>query len=253
MLESFLALNLFAFFLIFARVGTVMMFLPGFSAGYVSVRIRLLLALAISFLLTPLLADQLPGLPSTPVALAMLLLGESLIGVFLGTVARILVAALQVAGTFSAYFLSLSNAMIQDPVADQQTSTVAGFFSTVGIVLIFVTDLHHMMLRAIVDSYTLFQPGEPLPLGDFAEMIAHRVMESVALGLQMAAPFLIVSLTYYIGLGLLGRLMPQLPVFFFGLPAHIALQIWVMMLTLSGIMMVFLARFADSFGLFLAP
>jgi flagellar biosynthetic protein FliR len=47
--------------------------------------------------------------------------------------------------------------------------------------------------------------------------------------------------------------MPQLPVFFFGLPAHIALQIWVMTLTLSGIMMVFLARFADGFGVFVAP
>jgi flagellar biosynthetic protein FliR len=253
MLESLLTLNVFAFFLIFARVGTMVMFLPGFSAGYVSVRIRLLLALAISFLLTPLLAGGLPGLPSTPVALAMLLLGESLIGVFIGTVARILMVALQVAGTFSAYFLSLSNAMIRDPIADQQTSTVAGFFSTLGIVLIFVTDLHHMMLRAIVDSYTLFHPGGPLPFGEFAEMIAQRVVETFALGLQMAAPFLVVSLIYYIGLGLLGRLMPQLPVFFFGLPGHIALQIWVMMLTLSGIMMVFLARFADGFGVFVTP
>jgi flagellar biosynthetic protein FliR len=253
MLESLLALNLFAFFLIFARVGTMIMFLPGFSAGYVSVRIRLLLALAISFLLTPLLAGHLPGLPATPAALGMLLLGESLVGVFLGTVAHVLVAALQVAGTFSAYFLSLSNAMIQDPIADQQTSTVAGFFGTVGIVLIFVTDLHHLMLRAIVDSYALFVPGAPLPVGDFAEMLGKRVAESVALGAQMAAPFLIVSLTFNIGLGLLGRLMPQLPVFFFGLPAHIALQIWIMTLTLSGIMMVFLARFAEGFGVFVVP
>ncbi|MGF1639333.1 MAG: flagellar biosynthetic protein FliR [Rhodospirillales bacterium] len=247
------SLDLFALLLIFARVGTVLMILPGFSAGYVSVRIRLLLALSISVLLTPVLADRLPGLPATPAALALLVLCESLIGVFLGTVAAILVAALQVAGTFGAFFLSLSNALVQDPVADQQTATLAGFFGTVGLVLIFVTDLHHLMLAAIVDSYRVFLPGVLPPLGDLAETIARQAAESVALGLQMAAPFLIVTLVYHLGLGLLGRLMPQLPVFFFGLPAHIALQIWIMTLTLSGIMMVFLTRFAEGLAPFAAP
>ena len=48
---------------------------------------------------------------------------------------------------------------MQDPVADQQSSTIAGFFTALGLVLIFVTDLHHLMLRAIVDSYGLFDAG----------------------------------------------------------------------------------------------
>ena len=52
----------------------------------------------------------------------------------------------------------------------------------------------------------------------------------------------------YIGLGLLGRLMPQLQVFFFGLPAQIAMQIWLLMVALSGMMLVFLTRFQDSFA-----
>ena len=70
--------------------------------------------------------------------------------------------------------------------------------------------------------------------------------------MQLSAPFLIVSLVYNVGLGLLGRLMPQLPVLFFGPPLQIALQLWVMMLALSGIMLVFLDRFtatlAGGFG-----
>ena len=63
--------------------------------------------------------------------------------------------------------------------------------------------------------------------------------------MQLAAPFLVVSLVYNVGLGLLGRLMPQLPVFFFGLPLQVGLQMWVIMLTVSGIMLVFLEHFAD--------
>ena len=54
-----------------------------------------------------------------------------------------------------------------------------------------------------------------------------------------------------VGLGLLGRLMPQLPVFFFGLPVQITVQLWVLMLVLSGIMLVFTRRFADGMGGFL--
>ena len=69
---------------------------------------------------------------------------------------------------------------------------------------------------------------------------ALTVADSFALGVQLSAPFLIVSLVYNVGLGLLGRLMPQLPVLFFGPPLQIALQLWVMMLALSGIMLVFL-------------
>lgn len=245
MLQQLLAVNTFAFILIFVRVGAVITVLPGFSAGYVSIRIRLLLALAISFLLTPVLAERLPGLPATPIALGLLLLAETLIGLFLGALARIVVASLHVAGTFASYFASLTSALVNDPVTDQQSSTIAGFFGTVGVLLIFVADLHHLMLSAVVESYSVFVPGALPPIGDFADMIAQRVAASFALGLQMAAPFLIFGMAYYIGLGLLGRLMPQLQVFFIGIPLQISLQIWVMMLTLSGIMMVFLNRFTE--------
>ena len=244
-LAEWLAGSGFGFLLIFARVGAVVTALPGLSAVFVSIRIRLFIALAISLLLLPLLAEQLPALPTSAAALVMIMLPEIVIGLFIGLIPRTIVAALHMAGTFTALSVSLANALVQDPVADQQTSTIAGFFGTIGLVLIFVTDLHHLMLEAIVHSYTVFPVGLPLPVGDFANAITRTLGQSMALGLQLAAPFILVGFIYNFGLGLLGRLMPQLPVFFFGLPVQISLQLWAMMLTLSGIMLVFLTRFAD--------
>ena len=238
--------NVFAVLIIFARVGAAIAVLPGFSAVYVPMRMRLLIAVAMSVLLTPTLSSTLPPMPDTPVALALLLLGESAVGLFLGSVARIFFAALQTAGTFTAYLSSFANALVQDPVADQQSSTIAGFFTALGLILVFVTDVHHLMLRAIVDSYGLFEPGAPPPLDDFCSFIARTVADSFALGVQLAAPFLIVSLVYNVGMGLLGRLMPQLQVFFVGLPLQVGLQLWVMMLALSGLMLVFLGQFAGA-------
>lgn len=251
MLQDLVNLNLFAFFLIFARVGAAFLLLPGYSAAYVSPNIRLALALAVSFAVMPLLADALPAMPSAPSALALLLIGETVIGSFFGVLARILLGALQTAGTMIALFASLANAFIQDPIAEQQSSTVSGFLTTLGIVAIFATNLHELMLKAVVDSYMVFTPGQPLVIGDLSDTVARRVADSFALGLQLAAPFLVAALTYYVGLGVLGRLMPTLQVFFFGLPVQISLQIWVMMIAVSGIMMMFMTRFQDGFVPFL--
>jgi flagellar biosynthetic protein FliR len=250
MLAEVLSFNVFALLLVVTRVGALFMLLPGFSAPYVSIRIRLMLAVAVSLALLPLLAERLPALPAEPAGLAVLLLGETVIGVFLGTVARVLFAGLHAAGTFASFFMSLANALSNDAVAESQASTVAGLFGTLGMVLVFVTDLHHVLLRAVAGSYALLPAGQPLPVGDLAETLGRALAESFVLALQMAAPFLVLAFTYHLGVGLLSRLMPQLPVFFFGLPIQISLQIWVLMLTLSAVLLAFLGRFAETMAMF---
>jgi len=245
-LEELLRINIFAFFMIFARVGTTVMLLPGFSATYVSQRFRLGLGLAISFVVLPVIAPNLPLPPPNVSGLALMLGGEIFIGAFYGGLIRILISSLQTAGTIASLASSMANALIQDPIAEQQSSTISGFMLTMAVVLIFVSDMHHLMLRGVLETYAMFEPGARLPLGDVANAMGRQVADSFALGLQMAAPFVVIGLTYYIGLGLLGRLMPQLPVFFFGLPLQITLQISVFTITISGIMLAFMENFQSS-------
>lgn len=252
MLEQFFALNAFGFFLVFTRVGAAFLLMPGFSARYVNVRTRLLVALTMSFVMTPALVAGLPGLPPSSSALALLLVSEAIIGGFIGIIGQVLLSALQTAGTLISYLSSMANALIQDPIAEQQSSTIANFLTIAGLTVIFVTDTHHLMLRAMADSYLLFIPGQPLDFGVFIDVLSRRVADSFALGIQLAAPFLVTAMTYYIGLGLLGRLMPALPVFFVGLPIQITMQITLMTLTLSSILLVFLTYFQEGMGGMLA-
>jgi len=253
MLQELLSLNIYSFLLVFVRVGAAMALFPGFSINFVNLQSRLMMALMVSLLMTPVMASALPGIPESLPELFLLILGEAIVGSFLGLMTRVLVAALQTAGTFLAYFSALANAFIQDPLAEQQSSVFATFLSTTALVVIFVTDSHHLMLRALADSYSLFQPGQPLPLGDFANLIARRVMDSFKLGLQLSSPLLVSGITYYVSIGLISRLMPQLPVFFFGLPVQITMQITVLMLSISTIMMVFMSRFEEGLMTFLVP
>jgi flagellar biosynthetic protein FliR len=249
-LTELLQLNIFAFFLIFARLGAAISFMPGFSASYVSVRIRLGIALAISFAVMPALAPNLPVMPASVTQLGVIFAGEVIVGSFIGILGRILIGALQTAGTIIALASAMANALVQDPVAEQQSSTVSGFLLTLGVILVFVTDLHHLMIRAAIATYDVFEPGNLLPAGDFAILMARSVADSFLLGVQLASPAIVIGLTYYIGLGLLGRLMPQLPVFFFGLPVQVSLQLWVLTATVSGIMLVWARKFQDGIGAF---
>ncbi|MCK5166550.1 MAG: flagellar biosynthetic protein FliR, partial [Rhodospirillaceae bacterium] len=103
----------------------------------------------------------------------------------------------------------------------------------------------HLMLAAITESYTIFIPGDPLIIGDMTDVLARKIADSFSLGIQLAAPLMLTGFAYYVGLGILGRLMPQLPVFFFGLPAQITLQYIVMTITIPGMMLVFMAYFEN--------
>lgn len=161
--------------------------------------------------------------------------------------------AIQTAGTLIAMFASLANALIQDSITEQQSSVISGFLGTVALVLIFVTNMHHLMLETVVDTYAVFPPGGFEGFGDFAFMMARGVADSFALGLQLSAPFVIVALVYYVGLGLLGRLMPALPLFFFMMPIQITVQFLVLMAVLSGMMMIFLGHFQDTMSVFSNP
>src|SRR5262250_1597284 len=155
-----------AFMLMFARIGTMMMLLPGLGETGVPTRLRLVAALVLTAVLLPLhRADYQVDLRALgPVLLAF---GqELLIGAVLGLTARLTLSALQVAGSIVAQQLGLGFVTAVDPTQGQQGMIVANFLTMLGVTLIFSTDLHYLVIGALDDSYTLFQPGEVPLTGD---------------------------------------------------------------------------------------
>jgi len=245
MLSELINLNLFAFLLVFTRIGTALTIMPGFGSQQVTLMARLVFALAISLVMTPALMEFLPTEPVSVSALTLLLLSEMLIGFFLGLIPRVFMGALQTAGTMIAMLASLTSLFAMDPIAEQQSSLIAGYMSLIGLTLIFVTDTHHLMLMAVVDSYSLFTPAGGPMIGDMTEYLAHRVADSFRIGLQLCSPLILSGLAYYLAIGIMGRLMPALPIFFFAMPIQITLQIYLMAITLTSVMLVFMRYFTD--------
>lgn len=253
MFESLVSADIFTLLLVFARLGAAFVMLPGFSEVYVAPRIRLIIAVGLTLVVTPIVGSGLPTQPASNVGLFLLIGSEVMIGLVIGALARFILASLHVAGTVISFQSSLSNANIFDPANAQQGSLVGTFLSVLGVLLIFVSNLHHQMLMALVDSYLVFVPGAPLPLSSFSELSSTIITESFRMGLQLAAPFLLVGVIFYAGLGLLNRLMPQVQVFFIAIPLQVFVSFSVLALTLSAAMIWFLERFETLFTQILAP
>jgi flagellar biosynthetic protein FliR len=245
--------DVFAALLVFARVGSAVMLLPGFGELFVPPRVRLLFGGAIALLIAPAVSGRLPPLPPTGLELMVLFGGEIAVGLFLGTLARILLAALHVAGGVIGVQSSLSSALMFDPASSSQNTLHSGFFYLLGIMVIFTADLHHPMLLAVAQSYSLFTPGAPLPTGDFSELGVRYVAQSFALAMQIAAPYIVVGIVFYVGLGLIARLMPQVQVFFIALPLQIAISVFLMVFTLAAGVGWFMNSFESAIGGFIVP
>ncbi len=233
------------FMLVFARIGTMVMLLPGLGEMSVPVRVRLTVALVLAAVLLPLhqAAYQIDLRSFGPL---IALLGQELfIGAMLGLTARLTIAGLQIAGNVIAQQLGLGFVTAVDPTQGQQSVIVGNFLTVLGVTLIFATDLHHLVIAALDDSYKLFQPGEIPLLGDVAALTTRTVAAAFRIGIQLSAPFLVFGLLFNLGLGVLARLMPQMQVFFVGLPLSILLGFLILIVVLGAMMTTFLGSVED--------
>ena len=245
MLAAALPENIYAFFVVFARLGAAFMLLPGFGESFVYKRGRLAMALVISAVATPIAAPTLPPLPDGPLELTLVIAGEITIGLFIGALARILLSAVHTASMVIAYQTGLAAATIFDPTQNEQGAMIGRFFSLLALVLLFATELHHALIMTLIESYRLLPPGGLPPVGDFAAQAITFMSNAFVVALQMSAPMIVIGLMFYLGLGLVARLMPAVQVFFVALPLQVLLGFWVTMMAMSAMMLWYFEYFAD--------
>src|SRR4029079_5026975 len=91
-------------------------------------------------------------------------------------------------------------------------------------------------IGALHDSYSLFTPGEIPPFGDAAALATRTLAGALRVAVELSAPFLVFGILFNLGLGLLSRLMPQMQVYFVGVPASIAVGFLILLVVLGAMM-----------------
>lgn len=251
--KDLLAIDVYSLLLVVTRMGVVVMMIPGVAAPYVSTRIRLGLAFAVSVAILPIVGPYLPPIPKNPSALLVLIVSEVTVGVFIGLVMQALMAALHMAANTISFLSGLSNATLFDPISEQQSGLVVALFGNIAVVMIFATDLHHLIFESIIGSYELIVPGRTLLMGDFSEILVKLFDRGFLIGTQLSAPFIVASTVFQAAMGLMARLMPSMNIFFVSTPLQLLLSLGLLMITIPPIMLTFLTLFRDGMIGFVGP
>jgi len=238
-----LASQVYAGGLIFARLGSFFVAMPGVGESTVPTNIRLAFAFIVTIALYPALAGNLPAEPSDVWAMTVQVTAEILIGLALGTLLRMFTQSLAVAGEVISLQTTLSFAQTTNPLQAQPTASVTTFLTLVGLTAIFATDLHQLFIAGIVHSYEMFPPGHGVPMAALNGAAVRLMGETFSLGVQLSAPVLIFSLVFNIAAGLVARVMPQFQIFFIATPLTVLLGLAVFAMSLGGMGMVWIERY----------
>lgn len=244
MIATFAVMKIYHFMLVFARIGSAFMLLPGIGEVYVSVRSRLAIALLISYLLLPILS--LPAFPKHGGNIVFLLASEITIGLFFGLFARILINIMHIIGMVVATQSGLSSATLFDPTQGTQGAIVGNFLTVLAVTLLLALELHYPLLLTLARSYELFPVGNWPVMGDIAEVFVKTVSHGFYIAIHFTASQLVLSLILFIGMGVLARLMPAVQIFFIVAPLQIILSLGLLMLTLSVTMLWYMDYVADA-------
>ena len=231
------------FFLVFARMGSALMFLPGFGEIQIPVRARLAFAIVLSLSILPL--APVPANLSELGGDILWILGlEVTIGLWIGLSARVLLSAMQFAGYQVGQISGLANAFGPSLGSFEGATITATFLLLGAVALIFATDTHHLILTALIESYSVFQVGQVIP-EDLAEQMIKAGAKSLYIGTSIAAPFFVVGVVLNLGMGLANRMMPQLPVFFVAGPLLIVLGFLVLYAAMPAALETFVQGLSD--------
>src|SRR5260370_2561103 len=228
---------------VFARIGAMVMLLQGLGESNIPVRVKLAIALLLTLIILPLHRAAYHVDMGSINPLLVLMVHEIVIGIVLGATARVTLAALQVAGSVIAQQLGLGFVTSIDPTQGQQGLLVGNFLTLLGITLLFATDSHHLVIAALNDSYAIFSPGETMPSGDVAALATRAFAAALKIGMQLSAPFLVFGLVFNIVLGVLARLVPQMQVYFVGVPLSILAGFLILAVVITAMMGTFLDYF----------
>jgi len=237
------------FLAVLLRLSVVVFMFPPFSNTRVPFRIKTSVVLAMAAMLYPLLLNRLQPLDMRPGTLLWCAVTEVLLGMVLAFAIVVILAAFDLAGQMISYVTGLSFAQVVDPQSGGQTSIFNDLLQMMAVLLLFQLNLHHLLLKAIVESFIT------LPVGAFtlqSATIGRLILVSgqlFVLAVKLSAPVMVVLLLTQAGFGVIAKFAPRINVLVTSFPLTIGLGLFFVMLSVPIWGGVTKRLFMQSFGL----
>ena len=239
--------EILSFLLVFARIIGFISSTPSLYEEHISQRITLIIAMSLSFIIWSIMYDQLIEIHFNDPITIFMFIQEFLIGYLAGSIIRILFASLHFAGLLISQHCGMANVLTNDVNFSGQSTIIAGMLLNTCTLLVFITGTHHALIRGFVESYKRYPVDIVSNLSiitvTFPQIALDVMAASLVLSMHLAAPFLILVMLLYIGMGMVNKLVTQIPVFFVIHPLQIIVGIFIFIITLPSIIPLFFENF----------
>ena len=228
--------------LIMVRVSVFVMLMPILGQKIIPTSVKVGLTIMLTAILFPIVKNDIDVIPLEPLSIALMGAKEIFLGATLALSAQLVFGAVQFAGQLISYQMGLSAANIFDPSSSEQVSVVGQVINTLAILVWFAVGAHHLFIQALMESFTVSPIGGDWAIGGI-EGIIHLGSSLFLIGMQLAAPVMILVFLINAGLGLVSKAVPQIQVFFVSFPLTIGFGLMVLALSLPAMLSIIAGQF----------
>jgi len=232
------------FALVLGRVAGIFAAMPAFGGQRAPMNIRVLTVLMITLVCFPVLKITPPPVPGDMFTLGLLALSEVAVGLTLALVAQMVFGAVEFCGQIIGMQMGLTIASIIDPTRGNQVQLMSVLQSLLATLLFLALDVHHVFIRAIVESFRVIPIGGWHVSGELIGFMIRRTSDIFVIGIRLAAPVMVSLLLASVALGVMARAFPQMNIFIVSMPLNVGLGF----LILGGTLMIFFHVLEVSFG-----
>ncbi len=234
--------ELLIYFFVLCRVAAVVSFMPGLGANYIPTYIKIGISMVLSVIISPIVSHNFTGAITHSLNdILIITINETLFGLAIGLICNILMNALQIAGNIISTQSGLNSSEVLDPVTGTQNFMIGNLLSITFSVMFLASDLQYLIINGIIHSYDVIHISY---ISDITFSIVKIFAHSFETACKVSAPMLVIGIVFYFCAGVLNRLMPNMQIFFVMTPMQIWVSFYILMITLSGLLLWYIDHYA---------
>ena len=221
-----------SFMLVVARLSGLFLIAPIFSSPMIPPRIKVMILFVLAATLTPIVSNDVETVPTDIFDLVLAIGVESLIGFALGFSVAIVFSAVQIGASLIDTSIGFSMANIIDPLNNAQGAVLGSFYTMVATLSFLSVNGHHWLLAGFKRSFEVVPVGQMPDIELMIENLFATFTSLFSMAFQIAAPVLMTLLLVDVALGIVSRVVPQMNVFFVGVPLKIGIGLVAVIISL---------------------
>jgi flagellar biosynthetic protein FliR len=217
-------MDIWAFLQVLARVASLVAIAPVFGAKQTPNMVKVGLAFVLSIVITPIAMPSLraAGMPTTVYGMVAPLAGHVIVGLMMGFVASLVILAVELGGSLLDTQVGFSMAQTFNPALGELAAPLTQFQSMYALLLFLLAHGHYIVIAAVANSFAILPALDiNFGTGSFLTMVGDLTFGVLVNGLKIAAPAGAILLVIDFTLALLARAVPQMNVFYVGMPLKV--------------------------------